>query len=256
MHEQCSSNQLYTNQQYNSVLNNNLRDSNIKHYIYKLIYKISLTMRYKSLELKTREQKITYQFSHKSIQICNGTHPLNKQETCHEIREYLLTHVWDLYNPIRQRPRVLPIGTYVPLWNVHSKKVSNFKAYIFPLFSTWFEAATRHGGARERGQPRYFYNLVSPRGSKAPERSQRVAARSYARASQEKKGIVRGVSRYRSVGKALVSSRFLLFARRGRKGVGGVFGRATASTGTANKTRGCRGRDMSDNETNGRAPLK
>lgn len=73
------------------------------------------------------------------------------------------------------------------------------------------------------------------------------------------KGIVRGVSRYRSVGKALVSSLFLLFGRQDRKGVKRVCERAREHDcvpGTANKTRGCRGRDMLDNEMNGRVPLK
>lgn len=144
-----------------------------------------------------------------------------------------LIHLWSLYPP--WLVLIFPSSE-----TVHSKKVSNFKAYIFPLFSTWFEAAT--GNRDASGDNRVIFIIPCFAGLEQST-GERVAARSYARASHKtkrKRGKERGrerkkrkesrwVSRYRSVGKALVSSPFsltlsfsslLLFTgpRKGREG--------------------------------------
>lgn len=162
-----------------------------------------------------------------------------------------LIHLWSPYPP--WLVLIFPSSE-----TVHSKKVSNFKAYIFPLFSTWFEAAT--GNRDASGDNRVIFIIPCFAGLEQST-GERVAARSYARASHKtkrKRGKERGrerkkrkesrwVSRYRSVGKALVSSPFsltlslsslLLFTgpRKGREGCW----RSVRVSVTVDKTRGCR----------------
>lgn len=157
-----------------------------------------------------------------------------------------LIHLWSPYPP--WLVLIFPSSE-----TLHSKKVSNFKAYIFPLFSTWFEAAT--GNRDASGDNRVIFIIPCFAGLEQST-GESVAARSYARASQrtkrkrgkerrKKRKESRWVSRYRSVGKALVSSLSLSFfflpsslpgRERGEKGGW----RSVRVSGTVDKTRGCR----------------
>lgn len=109
-----------------------------------------------------------------------------KKKKFREISAYLLTRVQNLFDLIH-------LWSLYPPWlvlifpsseTVHSKKVSNFKAYIFPLFSTWFEAAT--GNRDASGDNRVIFIIPCFAGLEQST-GERVAARSYARASHKTK---------------------------------------------------------------------
>lgn len=113
-----------------------------------------------------------------------------------EISVYLLTRVRE---PVRPDSSPIPVSAVLIFPSLKRCTLKKFRISK-PIFSPCFRHDLKprlETGMRERGQPRYFYNPVLCR--------PRVAARSYARASQKtkrrrgkgrgkKKGIALGIA--------------------------------------------------------------
>lgn len=110
----------------------------------------------------------------------------HKKKKFREISVYLLTRVQNLFDLIHLWSPYPPwlVLIFPSSETLHSKKVSNFKAYIFPLFSTWFEAAT--GNRDASGDNRVIFIIPCFAGLEQST-GERIAARSYARASHKTK---------------------------------------------------------------------